>query len=205
MPLVFATYEISLVCFALAYRLSPLHPLARYPGPVIAKSSKWWAAYVSGKGNLHRYYKSLHDRYGDVVRVGSLFLQSHRVGHITSPKGPNELSIRDPSLIPAILGQGGLPKGPCTCVVFRPLLTTYYQLSDWDNRSSLVSQRDPIKHTVQRKPWNRAFSSAAVKEYEEIAAKRTRQLLGSLEDVVQRSGGNKGAVLDMASWFNYFT
>ena len=58
---------------------------------------------------------------------------------------------------------------------------------------------------VQRKPWNRAFSSAAVKEYEDIAAKRTRQLLGCLEDVVQQSGGNKGAVLDMTSWFNYFT
>ena len=85
------------------------------------------------------------------------------------------------------------------------LLITYGRLLDWDNRSSLASQRDPIKHMVQRKPWNRAFSSAAVKEYEGIAAKRTRQLLGCLEDVVHQWDGNKGAVLDMASWFNYFT
>ncbi|KAI9447574.1 high nitrogen upregulated cytochrome P450 monooxygenase 2 [Lactarius indigo] len=172
LPLAFVTYGTCLVSFTLIYRLSPLHPLAKYPGPIIAKSSKWWAAYVSGKGDLHRYYKSLHDHYGDVVRVG-----------------PNELSVRDPSLIPAVLGQGGLPKGPY-----------------WDNRpGSVASQRDPLKHLHQRKPWNRAFSSTAVKEYEEMAAKRTRQLLGYLEDVVHQSGGNKGVVLDMAAWFNYFS
>ncbi|KAH8980271.1 high nitrogen upregulated cytochrome P450 monooxygenase 2 [Lactarius akahatsu] len=165
-------YGTFLVLFTLAYKLSPLHPLAKYPGPIIAKSSKWWAAYVSGQGDLHRHYQSLHDRYGDVVRVG-----------------PNELSIRDPSFIPAVLGQGGLPKGPY-----------------WDNRpGSVVSQRDPVKHLHQRKPWNRAFSSAAVKEYEDMAAKRTKQLIGCLEGVVHQSGGNKGVVLDMASWFNYFS
>ena len=58
------------------YRLLPFHPLAKYPGPAIAKTSKLWAAYLSGKGDLHRYYKSLHDRYGDVVRVGSCQGQS---------------------------------------------------------------------------------------------------------------------------------
>lgn len=172
-PLALVTYGTSLVSFTLAYRLSPLHPLAKYPGPVVAKTTKWWAAYLGGKGDLHRYCKYLHDRYGDVVRIG-----------------PNALSIRDPSLLQTILGQGGLPKGPY-----------------WENRPpSLVAQRDPVKHMHQRKPWNRAFSSAAIKEYEIIAAKRTRQLLGCLEDAVHHSQGpEKEVVLDMASWFNYFT
>jgi hypothetical protein len=76
---------------------------------------------------------------------------------------------------------------------------------DWDNRPpSVVAQRDPIKHMHQRKPWNRAFSSAAIREYESIAAKRTRQLVGCLEDAVHQSGEKKRAVLDMALWFNYF-
>ena len=39
-------------------------------GPAIAKTSKLWAAYLIFKGDLHRCYMSLHDRYGDVVRVG---------------------------------------------------------------------------------------------------------------------------------------
>ena len=59
------------------YRLSPFHPLAKYRGPTIAKTSKLWAAYVCSRGGLHRYLKSLHERYGDVVRVGRYQLNLH--------------------------------------------------------------------------------------------------------------------------------
>ena len=80
-------------------------------------------AYVSAKGDLHRYYKSLHDRYGDVVRVGSCKGHPLHVCLVTqlAEIGPNELSIRDPSLIHPILGQGGLPKGPRKYIVSWPL------------------------------------------------------------------------------------
>ena len=114
LPLAFTTYIGALIFFTLAYRLSPLHPLAKYPGPAIAKTSKWWAAYISAKGDSHRYYKQLHDRYGDVVRIG----QHQSLPFVMStdpPSGPNELSICDASLIHTVLGQGGLPKGPRTC------------------------------------------------------------------------------------------
>jgi cytochrome P450 len=69
----------------------------------------------------------------------------------------------------------------------------------------LIGQRDPVKHMHQRKPWNRAFSSAALKEYEIIVAKRTRQLLGRLENSVLESDRKDGAVLDMTKWFSYFS
>ena len=69
-PLSFAAYWSGLVFFTLAYRLSSFHPLAKYSGPLLAKTSKWWAAYLSGTGNQHRFLKRLHDRYGDVVRIG---------------------------------------------------------------------------------------------------------------------------------------
>jgi hypothetical protein len=69
-PLAFAAYWSGLLFFTLAYRLSPFHPLAKHPGPFLAKASKWWAAYLSGTGDQHRYIKRLHDRYGDVVRIG---------------------------------------------------------------------------------------------------------------------------------------
>ena len=60
-------------------------------------------------------------------------------------------------------------------------------------------------HMQQRKLWNRAFSSAALKEYEVFVAKRARQLSSCLEHLVQRSNQKDGVVLDMAAWLNYFT
>jgi len=68
----------------------------------------------------------------------------------------------------------------------------------------LIAQRDPILHMHQRKPWNRGFSSAAMKEYEIMVAKRIRQLVGCLEDMIQRSDEKANAVVDMTLWSKYF-
>ena len=114
LPLAFAAYWSGLLFFTLAYRLSPLHPLANYPGPILAKSSKLWGAYLGAIGDQHRCRKRLHDRYGDVVRIGSRSNLPFETPRLRLP-GPNELSIRDASLIHPVLGQGGLPKGPGAC------------------------------------------------------------------------------------------
>ncbi|KAI0319719.1 high nitrogen upregulated cytochrome P450 monooxygenase 2 [Amylostereum chailletii] len=169
------TYLFLLLFFTAMYRVSPFHPLARYPGPFPAKITKWWSSYIITKGKQHLYYQALHERYGDVVRVG-----------------PNELSFRDASFITDILGPDGLPKGPC-----------------WDNRTSapsLIAQRDPVAHAQQRRPWNRAFSSAAMKDYEVIIAQRARQLVHRWEDIILAQPGNvREATLDVGAWMGYFS
>jgi hypothetical protein len=38
----FATYFVTLTGSIAVYRVSPFHPLAKYPGPFIAKLSKLW-------------------------------------------------------------------------------------------------------------------------------------------------------------------
>lgn len=114
--LAFVTYGSALTSFTLMYRLSPFHPLSKFPGPALAKTSKLWASYHCATGDMHRCFKSLHERYGDVVRVGRFHVVPlFRVVVYSSSVsliGPNELSIRDSSLIHPVLGQGGLPKGP---------------------------------------------------------------------------------------------
>jgi len=75
--LAFLIHGSAVISFAIMYRLSPFHPLAKYPGPTLAKISKLWVAYICTKGNLHRYLKSLHDRYGDVDQTSSQFEIPH--------------------------------------------------------------------------------------------------------------------------------
>ena len=52
------------------YRVSPFHPLARYPGPLPAKISMLWHIWKAWDGKQHLYIEDLHHRYGDIVRIG---------------------------------------------------------------------------------------------------------------------------------------
>jgi cytochrome P450 len=76
--------------------------------------------------------------------------------------------------------------------------------ADWDGRMAeqttiraLISVRDTAEHTRRRKPWNRAFSTAALKGYEEILGRRVQQFVTMLE---QRTGP-----VDLAEFISYFT
>ena len=70
-----ATHLATLIASVLTYRLSPLHPLARYPGPVLCKLSKLYMATIGTQGKQHVYIQGLHERYeSDVVRIGACIL-----------------------------------------------------------------------------------------------------------------------------------
>jgi hypothetical protein len=70
------SYWILLALFVVAYRLSPFHPLAKYPGPLLSKISKLESMRIARKGGLNRHYHKLHQQYGDLVRVGESGLQT---------------------------------------------------------------------------------------------------------------------------------
>lgn len=105
--LFFATLFVSIV----VYRLSPFHPLAKYPGPIVCKISQLYAVLVYSGGKAHHYRKSLHDQYGPIVRIGTTLHTSHRRS-ADGGQGPNELSVTDKNMLPYILGSQGMPKGP---------------------------------------------------------------------------------------------
>ena len=73
---------------------------------------------------------------------------------------------------------------------------------DWEGRQAdyenptLIGSPDPTSHAQRRRLWNRALSSAALKEYEETLAKRVTdlyELLSTQKDVI-----------DMNLWFGWF-
>lgn len=63
-------YWAAISLLVVAYRLSPLHPLAKFPGPLGAKVSKLWMVYITSKGSAHETGRRLHAQYGEVVRIG---------------------------------------------------------------------------------------------------------------------------------------
>lgn len=68
----FVYFHASLLLSVFVYRLSPWHPLARYPGPIIARLTKLWGLWSIATGKNHIYIKKLHEKYGPCVRVGKL-------------------------------------------------------------------------------------------------------------------------------------
>ncbi|KAI0707444.1 high nitrogen upregulated cytochrome P450 monooxygenase 2 [Cerioporus squamosus] len=132
-----AAYLGALTSFTVLYRISLFHPLARYPGPLGCRVSKWWMVCKSWSGYEHIYISELHRQFGDVVRIG-----------------PNELSIRDSSAIGPIMD---LAKGP-------QLIPEYVgrMLSDGVHLP-LIGIQDPAEHLRRRRPWNRAFSASTLK------------------------------------------
>lgn len=63
----------TLVVSVLCYRLSPLHPLWKYPGPILARCSKFYGIWQQYSGEMYLKVQAMHDRYGDVVRTGKSF------------------------------------------------------------------------------------------------------------------------------------
>ena len=67
----YAVYLGVLCTSVVGYRLSPFHPLSRYPGPFWSRTSMFVHAVRTTTGKQMKYLKELHERYGDVVRIGA--------------------------------------------------------------------------------------------------------------------------------------
>ncbi|EKM51676.1 uncharacterized protein PHACADRAFT_212308 [Phanerochaete carnosa HHB-10118-sp] len=140
----FSIYFTTLLSSIVIYRISPFHPLARYPGPLLAKVTKFYHVAKVYSGKQQRYAKQMHETYGDIVRTG-----------------PNEVIIRDASCITPLLGSQGFPKGPM-----------YEGRHLWPKVPSLIGLRDPKEHQRRRRPWNRAFNTASLKDFNPIIQHR---------------------------------
>lgn len=68
-----------LILSTVAYRLSPFHPLWRFPGPLLSTVTNLWRAHLVWKGKRYAVVKSLHEHYGPIVRTGpnTLSINSH--------------------------------------------------------------------------------------------------------------------------------
>ncbi|KAF9261536.1 cytochrome P450 [Marasmius fiardii PR-910] len=173
----FIGYYTTILSCVVLYRLSPWHPLAKYPGPLICKITKLKGAIVGHGGKQYLYYRDLHRKYGDVVRIG-----------------PNELSFLSASAINPILGQSGqnyVPRGPYFDGRFPETQKIY----------PIGALRDAEEHHRRRIPWSKAFSTNALKEYEVLVRAKTEVLAEKLVSI----SGKGTKIIQMNKWLSYYT
>ncbi|KAJ6517974.1 cytochrome P450 [Mycena vitilis] len=144
---------LSLLSLALiaAYRISPLHPLAVYPGPVLCRITTLQWAYVVSTGKRHLVTARLHEKYGVFVRIG-----------------PNTLSINSHEAIGPIYSSANCMNKSHS---YRP-----GRVFD----GGLFFIREKNIHDVRRRIWAPAFSPSGVSSASIIASRRSGELVNHL-------------------------
>jgi hypothetical protein len=120
-------YAGALFASMLVYR-SFFHRLRKFPGPPLAKLSKFYHAYKVRDFQQCIWLHEAHKKYGDFVRTG-----------------PSEVTCFSPDAIPQILG----PQSKCRKSMWWEMM--------WPE-VSMVTTRDAKMHDSRRRAWDRGFS-----------------------------------------------
>ncbi|KAH8805807.1 cytochrome P450 [Xylogone sp. PMI_703] len=170
------------------YRLT-FHPLAKYPGPLLAKLTAFHDTYHAWKGDRHLEFWRCHEKYGPVYRYG-----------------PNSLSFNTNTALKTIYGHGANVQKSQFYSVFPPTKDTF-------NTHSSINKR---AHGRKRRVLSHAFSDSALKSMEKYILANIRLFCSKLED--KRSPFDNNALAEkpkerggwssprnMAKWCNYLT
>ncbi|KAF8867357.1 cytochrome P450 [Acephala macrosclerotiorum] len=129
-----------------------LHPLAKYPGPVIAKVTDLYSVYYAWKGHRHIDFQKCHEKYGPVFRYGPnrLSFNTHTALHtIYTPKA----NIRKSDFYKILIS----PAGP-----------------------SILAAIPDDMHARKKRVLSQAFSEKALRSIEECILLHTREFCEKL-------------------------
>ncbi|KAI5920170.1 isotrichodermin C-15 hydroxylase [Camillea tinctor] len=150
------------------------HPLAKYPGPFLAKITDAYQLYHAWKGDRHLEFWRMHQKYGRVVRFG-----------------PNSVSFNSNAALKDIYGfRANVRKAPFYDAFVHPAPNTH-------------NARDKTLHARKRRVLAQAFSDSAMKEMERYILANIRtfcQQIG-LGASNERKGWTEPK--NMSDWCNY--
>ncbi|WPH01613.1 Hypothetical protein R9X50_00446100 [Acrodontium crateriforme] len=115
------------------------HPLAKYPGPLLAKITDLYSTYHAWKGDRHLEFWRTHEKYGEIVRFG-----------------PNSLSFNNNVALKEIYGFKSNVRKADFYAAFPPTKDTF------NTHSSI----DKASHARKRRVLSHAFSDSAIKSME---------------------------------------
>ncbi|KAF2030401.1 cytochrome P450 monooxygenase-like protein [Setomelanomma holmii] len=163
LPAAFAT-AIAYAVYAVIYNIY-FHPLAKFPGPPVAKITTYWKAYVEciQQRSFCHVLVELHELYGNVVRVG-----------------PNELHFADPKAYHDIYNNKNRWDKEARL----------YKSFNEDRSSFGFLTYAEAKN--RKDVLNRSFSQAAIEEAEDLCIDKTKALCTAFE---RQGKANKSADL----------
>ncbi|KAI9046668.1 hypothetical protein LZ554_009409 [Drepanopeziza brunnea f. sp. 'monogermtubi'] len=170
----FLVFTAATICYCVGLIVYNLyfHPLARFPGPLLARSTLLWRMQKTLQGRVHRSIEDGHQKYGPVFRVS-----------------PNELSFASVSSWKSIYGHrpGGM----------QPTKSEFYDMYGSGFDSLCVgSERIPEKHRQMKSFLSAAFSTKALLEQEPLVSQTIDAFIARLG----KDGGPETKGLNMTKW-----
>ncbi|KID98174.1 Cytochrome P450 family protein, partial [Metarhizium majus ARSEF 297] len=151
------------------------HPLAKYPGPFLAKITDAYQLYHAYKGDRHLEFWRMHQKYGKVVRFG-----------------PNSVSFNSNQSLKEIYGfKSNVRKAEFYDAFVHPAANTH-------------NTRDKDVHARKRRVLSHAFSESAMKEMQRYILGNVRTFcdqIGLNDGGADAKGWTKPR--NMSDWCNY--
>ncbi|MCJ1311263.1 hypothetical protein MMC25_004934 [Agyrium rufum] len=96
LPVAGALYALVLLLSTYVLYLTLFHPLAKHPGPFVAKLTRPDSVYHAFKGDRHTDFLTLHKKYGSIVRFGPNHISINKAGVLEQING-HKINVRKSS------------------------------------------------------------------------------------------------------------
>ena len=156
------------------------HGLNKYPGPLLGAFSDIWRFLSVRHGKPQYDLRALHEKHGDVVRIG-----------------PNALSFSHPDAVKQIYGIAN----KLTKSAFYPV---QMQLSRGVVLQSLFGTQDQDYHMRLRRTVSSAFSMTSIMQYEPRVNETVRVFLAQTERLYANAPDTPDIVCNFVLWLQFF-
>ena len=170
--LLFPVVLFGLITITATYFNRSLH---RFPGPILAKFSQLWLLIDTCRNKHHLTAIALHQKCGNVVRLG-----------------PNVLSLADPADIKRVYGIGKQFNKS----------TFYTPFTPYHVDPNVFSEQDVNVHAALKKPIVSAYSMTSLTNYEPYINEQIETFLNRLDEEFI-AGPHGERPFELASWLQY--